>query len=363
MKNVVGFPDTEAIRKEAAGWIARLDGDDPLSAKERDELRRWIRRGSAHRQALRDAAELWGNLNILTELAPEPVETETNIGVTTRDAAAGRSKRKLFAAAASFAVFLITGAIWLRPDPQLDSNGYYATAVGDQRTVDLADGSVIELNTDTQIKVEYSNNERNITLLQGEAHFVVARIENVPFQVNAGPGQVLAVGTAFAVYLRDEAVDVTVTEGRVSVNAVSRRTATGANRGVTTTVMDSVTLDAGQVATIKDPPPGEGAHSGKIVELQTLTDRELSQRLLWKDGVMVFSRAPLRDVVAEVRRYTTLDIQILDPAVAEKPVIARIPIGDAETMLDVFENNFGLAVTYAGPNRVLLTAKQGAESE
>ena len=366
MKNVVGFPDAEAIRKEAAAWIARLDGDAPLSPEERGALRRWIGRGSAHRQALRDAAELWGGLDVLAELAPERAENTNTGHAPSRAADARKSKRPLFAAAAATAAILIAGAVYLRPDPLLDSNGYYATAVGDQKTLALADGSVVELNTNTQIKVEYSNKLRNITLLQGEAHFMVAGIEDAPFRVDAGPGQVIAIGTAFAVYLKDETVDVTVTKGRVSVSTVSRQAAAGQGRGITTSFTDPVTLDAGQAATIvndvEDAVAGQGG-SGMIVELRRLADRELSRRMLWKEGVLAFSRAPLGDVVAEVRRYTTLDIQFADPAVAEIPVIARFPIGDTEMMLDVFENNFGLVVTYSGPNRVLLAAREGVATE
>lgn len=364
MKNIVGFPDAETIKAEAAQWIARLDRDEPLSSRERDALRSWIHRSSAHRQALYDAAELWDSLNILTELAPQPVELTRNSPAASQGAEVRYSKWKRFALAASVAVIFVAGTVLFRSNPLLNSNGYYATAVGDQQSIELADGSVVELNTDTQIKVKFTNSIRDITLLRGEAHFVVAKIDNIPFQVNAGVGQVLAVGTAFSVYLKDDSVDVTVTEGRVSISTVSQPTAVTQPQGITTTtVVDSVMLDAGQVAIIKKPGPEQYGYAGKTVELHELSDRDLSRRMLWKDGILAFSQAPLRDVVAEVSRYTTLEIQFSNQALAEIPVIARFPIGDTEMLLDIFENSFGLAVTYTGPDRVLLSAKEGIVSE
>ena len=358
MRNVLGFPDAETIRKEAAGWIAKLDGDDSMSLEERDALRRWIRRSSAHRQAIRDAAELWGSLNILTELAPESIEladpwTKRQPGAVSRGA-----KWRWFAAAASFVVVLFVGAFLTRENPLLSTNGFYATAVGDQQSVTLADGSVIELNTDTRLRIDYSSGLREVVLLRGEAHFTVAKIDQMPFQVRAGFGQVLAVGTAFSVYLRHGTVDVTVTEGRVSVSANATLGETPLSPGAQLTDPDSVILNAGQVATLKNASPTDVAS----IELKSLSDRELSRRMLWKNGVLAFSRTPLRDVVAEINRYTTLEIQFSNEAVADIPVIARFPIGDTEMMLEIFESNFDLAVTYTGPNRVLLSAKEETEA-
>ena len=358
MKNVVGFPGAESIRKEAAGWIARLDGDEPLSIGEREALRGWIRRSSAHRSALHEAAELWGNLNILAELAPDPVEPECDEERTLEFTATRRSRRSMLAAAAGVAAIGVVGAILLRPDPLLKSNGYYTTAVGDQHTVELADGSVIEMNTDTQIKVEFGDDVRGVTLLRGEAYFDVTTDSDAPFKVSAGPGEVVAVGTAFAVYLKDEALDITVTEGRVSVSAASKGSVARQVRGVTTTVLDSVMLDAGQLATIRDPDPGQSAYVGKIVDLKDLSERELNQKMLWTEGILAFSRAPLHEVVAEIKRYSSLEIEFSDNSIAERPVIARIPIGDTETMLDIFENNLGLTVTYTTQNKILLSAKE-----
>ncbi len=372
MKNIVDFPDAGVLRKEAAHWIARLDRDEALSAEERDVLRKWIHTSSAHRQALQEAAELWDSLNILTVSAPQLVEGITkkpaiNEGADLRSRLR-YSRWKRFAYAASIAVILVAGMLLFRPGSLSNSNGYYATAIGDQRTIELADGSVIELNTDTQMKVEFARNVRDVKLLRGEAYFTVAKVENMPFQVNAGVGQVVAVGTAFSVYLKDKSVDVTVTEGRVAIGSASPGAGAPQTKRESViaegpTAEEPVFVDAGQLAIIRNSPPDQHDEASKVIERHQLSDRELLQRTLWKDGVLAFSRAPLHEVIAEISRYTTLDIQFSNQVVAEMPVIARFPIGDTELMLDIFENNFGLAVQYMGPNRVLLSAKEETESE
>ena len=69
MKTVIEFPDKDVIQEEAAEWLVRLDGDNPLSQDDRGRLKDWLSRSPAHRAELRELARLWGNLNVLTELA------------------------------------------------------------------------------------------------------------------------------------------------------------------------------------------------------------------------------------------------------------------------------------------------------
>src|SRR5581483_9214616 len=93
----------------------------------------------------------------------------------------------------------------------------YTTAAGGYERQTLADGSVVELNGNTQVQVAYSPAERRVRLVQGEAHFTVAKNKRRPFWVEAQGVSVRAVGTAFNVRLDPQRVDVLVTEGRVPV--------------------------------------------------------------------------------------------------------------------------------------------------
>src|SRR5690606_23127337 len=98
---------------------------------------------------------------------------------------------------------------------------HHTTEVGEHRTFSLPDGSTITLNTNSELKVTYDKDFRNIRLLRGEAHFEVARDLDRPFLVYAGNGLVRAVGTAFTVFIHDpKEVEVTVTHGVIEVSAL-----------------------------------------------------------------------------------------------------------------------------------------------
>ena len=103
--------------------------------------------------------------------------------------------------------------------PSDATNGIYVTAIGGIQERKLVDGSILKINTDSQVQVDYSDNVRKIRLLRGEAHFQVSHNANWPFEVYAGTRMVKAIGTAFSVQLSNDSVQVTVSEGRVDIAA------------------------------------------------------------------------------------------------------------------------------------------------
>src|SRR5690606_16814018 len=143
---------------EAAAWLIRLDADTPPAPEELQALGEWLRRSPAHREEIEKLAALWGRMNVLTELA-------VPLGSTRRSS---RRQRTLIAAAAT--VMLAAGiawlAHWLVTDPLLSTNGLYATAIGQQSTATLADGSQVVLNTNSQIRVDYDDAYRQVHLIQ-----------------------------------------------------------------------------------------------------------------------------------------------------------------------------------------------------
>lgn len=366
-RRVVEFPDRAATEQEAAAWLVRLDGDDPPSADELESLRQWLARSPAHREQLTALAELWDTMNVLTELSV-PINHPAR---ATRRRAAPRVPRKspsmrwLGLAAAALCV-LAVNLFWLRTDPLLDSNGFYSTAVGQRESTTLADGSVVMLNTNSQIKVQFDGEYRDVRLLQGEAHFTVASNRDRPFRVYAGDRRVQAVGTTFSVHLKDNALDVTVTEGKVmlssAVSAVTsspqrpspvRSPSAGANPAAAVGELlfeENGTIAAGQSVTLSE---GVANFSGGLV---TLPGPEVAKRLSWRSGILTFTGDRLEDVVREISRYTTISIEIVDPAVRDRPIGGRFPIGETERMFQYLEVNFGLQVTQLGHDRVLISA-------
>jgi transmembrane sensor len=221
------------------------------------------------------------------------------------------------------------------------------------------------LNTNSQIRVEYSDMYREVHLLQGEALFTVSKHAGRPFRVYAGNGRIEALGTAFSVHLKGEDVDVTVAEGRVSLASIKpsvgvpqRATLPGSGRGLEAEFVESLgTLSAGQVATIRSMPVEAAEGSVATMEIvEPVTSDELAERLAWREGVLMFSGDTLEDVVREVSRYTTVSIEIADPAVGGMRIGGRFPVGETEAMLAALEANFDLRVTRIGRHRVVLSA-------
>jgi transmembrane sensor len=276
------------------------------------------------------------------------------------------SNRPQLAALTAMAIIGIgIGAVFLfGADPASKTNGFYATAIGDQQTIALTDGSVVVLNTNTQIKVDYDREGRDVYLLQGEAHFSVAENEKQPFRVFAGVGRIRAVGTAFSVYLKGNKVDVTVTEGSVSLAAIPRSNESrpipgGAMPEVPrndTPVKDLGTLRAGQVATITSRTDGDLNRVESLENLREIAQPDISKRLSWTEGVLIFSGEPLEHVVQEISRYTTVNIEFSDPDVAAIRIGGRFPVGETDTMFDALQTNFGLHVTRLSHEHVLVSA-------
>jgi len=374
-ENIVEFPDRKAIEEEAGAWLIKLDGDSAPSAEELASLREWLERSPVHREQLGSLADFWGKMNVLTELAvplgqPEDRVNRSFFG-SWRDAIP-RIGRVGYVMAVIVVGIGIASTFWVRPDPFLRSNGFYTTAVGQQQSTTLADGSVVLLNTNTQIKVGYNSEYRNILLLQGEAHFTVAKSAVRPFRVYAGNGRVQAVGTAFSVYLRDNIVDVTVTEGRVELASVnrpgtSRLPQQGTPPGIIESLGSNAIVDSSLVETLGTIKAGESATlqsflvAGTVSTtnvIETVEAQEMAKRLSWRDGMLTFAGDPLEVVVEEISRYTTVSIEITDPVVRATRIGGRFPIGETDAMFDALEANFGLRVTRLSHDHVLVSVAE-----
>lgn len=398
MENIIGFPDREVIEDEALEWLIRLDGDKPLSASEEKSLDAWLARSPVHREALKSLNIFWSNSNVLGELA-KPHGVMQLCGKHIVSYFWPLSNYNAVAASAAL-LMLCVGVMFSGLFNTLDiaeSNGVYLTAVGQQKNVTLADGSHIQLNTNSQIQVDYDNDFRNIRLLQGEVHFEVSKDPSKPFRVYAGSGRVQAVGTAFNVYLKKEDVNVFVTEGSVSVASIlplaNSKTAKGNQTqiGVNKPLVDASDVDAIDVDISKEGrdlyaesevnglgivAAGEGVTLKKtaakipsaiktplesrfVVELvPTVLDQLQKQnaRLAWRQGQLIFNGESLEEMVAEIGRYTSVNIEIVDPELRDIAIGGQIQLGDTNAIFKALEASFGLKINRLSYNRVQIVA-------
>src|SRR5262249_26695614 len=157
-----------------------------------------------------------------------------------------------------------------------------------------------------EVSVLFTAGERRVRLEKGEAHFQVAKNPARPFIVSAGAVDVRAVGTAFNVKLGAAAVDVLVTEGKVSVLEQG-----GAPEPVYLTVNQSTTL-----------PLVPAATAAPVVELAA---PDVAAQLAWQPRLLDFSATPLRGIVEEFNRHNApYRLAIADPALASVPVSASL---------------------------------------
>ncbi|HPE31781.1 MAG TPA: FecR domain-containing protein [Parvularculaceae bacterium] len=328
MTEVFEFPGQSDVTRQACEWVARLDGA-VLTEKEKRELRVWVSRSDFHREELSRLAEQWDQLGALAPL----LETEVK---ETAEPARVRSANATWARVAAAALFLMLaggGGIYFQQVHDLketqSGNGVFATLVGEQKTLDLPDGSHVMLNTDSRVEIAFNRARREIRLLAGEAHFDVAHDKAHPFVVLAGKSAVEAVGTQFAVRLRSDEVKVIVDEGRVRVTPAST-----AEKAAPLLEARQQLISAGRGALIN-------ASDGAV---ESVDAEDIAKELAWRDGFLVFDNDPLSEVVDEVSRYTSIQIIIADPELRERPVGGSFRIGQTEAVLASLKQGFGLQV-------------------
>jgi len=327
----------EARVEEATAWFVRMTSDLVTDA-DRRAFRAWLDRDSAHRAAYAEAEALWGELGGIpdprlgfdTEGYPSGERLRQEVAVRPRQR---RRLRQATAAAASLLVAAVIGLWSVGGTDALRAD--HTTAVGETREITLADGSVVQLNTDTALTVDLSDACRCVGLLRGEAFFTVAPELGRPFRVSAGGGASQALGTAFVVREAGEAVTVAVAEGRVRV---ARDLAASGEAG-------SVTLTAGETARYG---AAGGIETGRT-DVAALT--------AWRQGRLVFADRRLRDVVAELDRYRPGAILFLDSSIADERFTGVFGLDDTDRALAAIEATLPVDVVRVPPWLTLLRAR------
>lgn len=356
MDNIHPFTAQSDIEEQAADWLVRLDSERPPSGEELADLKQWINRSPAHRQEFQRLTQYWHSANILTELSfPLP-------GSQRPQSLWAKIKRRLSqswpvtaAVGTAMAVSLSIGLVLLSPGLKgVSGNGIYETRIGEQNTITLVDGSVIQLNTQSQLQVNYLDNQRNVVLITGEAHFDVAKDSQRPFVVKAGQGSVRAVGTAFSVRLNQQALKVIVTEGKVALARAELKDSQQSS-GLSSSALPRPDINQGYLVQGQAIDFEPQSHRSIDSQVQQLERKDIEQQLSWRKGLLLFSGEPLSQVISEVNRYTKLNIKIIDSEIADISIGGQFKVGETEAMLKVLEASFGINVTRPNQTTVHLT--------
>lgn len=335
---------SNTIRAEAAQWFARLH-TPTCSEETRQEFAQWINTNPQHELAYEQCRTLWlisGNLKDDPALKRELTSAYERIEELRSDAAPiiQSAKSKTWQRFAQAAAVVVVGIVFIFTMGQSKPQEYI-THVGEQRLLQLEDGSTVMLNTNTKIQVSYSNQKRRIDLVQGEAYFDVSKDPKRPFEVIADNSLVRAVGTEFNVALLNRAVDVDVTEGIVEFE-IPTATPTAGKSPATKL---ATRLKVGEAAQYQ--------HGAANVKTR---DANLARVSAWQVRKIYFNANTLAEAVEEYNRYTQQKINVIDPDLNQQRITGIFHVGDMDAFIFSLEQVLNVQVVRAN-NEILVMKK------
>jgi transmembrane sensor len=310
------FLEVAAIWNEGSGLDPRRELDiDSLGALKHDTGNVVSFEGAS--RGLHDGLPLTPASTSCSQSVPDLLSADASMGqvipeqIVRVSSYAGKQPKfqfpRRFAVAASilFVGLAAAGSLWY----QFSHAPIYTTEVGQQRTIKLSDGSTVELNSRSSLRVRFSKGERNVELLEGQVLFHVAKDHSRPFIVASDGMLVRAVGTQFDVYRKTEGTVVTVLEGRVAVTTADVDTAASPNGSATPivadflqriTAPDTAFLSAGEQVTLTR------AVTPKPVRAN------VSAATAWTQHQLVLESKPLSEVAEEFNRYSARKLVVED---------------------------------------------------
>jgi transmembrane sensor len=295
------------IDAEAAGWAARIDRG-PLEPGAERAFQAWLQEDARCAGAFARVRALALSTERARALGPDFDPSAFGPAPFL----ARRTALKLAGAIAASALIAVTGA-W----QVLSHRGRFSTGKGETKVVALKDGSVVTLNTASEIKVDYSDTLRAVELIRGEALFDVAKNKARPFVVAAGDTNVRVVGTSFTVRRLDAMpIEILVREGVVEVFKPESNTA-------------PLRITANNMAVA-------GAGGASAITAAPVPAAQVHRQLAWQEGQIAFEGETLAQAVQEFSRYSDTRIVIDDPALAREEIAglfkATDPVGFAKTI-------------------------------
>lgn len=331
--NIHRLKSDDELGREASAWIACLDAG--ASEEEKQAFTAWRKADPRHERAWKLTLMVWRQMIDAGRLARAVSNGHQFNSLTEhaiqRSLQARRKVRGItFASAAALLVATVGLAWFVQTNP---ARTEFQTAVGEHSTVNLPDGSTLELNSESRAKVEYTADRRVVRLERGEAYFDVQNDPKRPFWVAAGKSWVGAVGTAFNVDMRPAMVRVTVSEGAVKVVASN-----------SDPMSQAVSVKAAPLSLVK---AGQQADVQPVAtQVRSLLPAQLTRSLSWREGSIYFERERLVVVVDELNRYTADKIVIEDESVGDRLIGGTFETNarGAEVLLANLQEGLGLNV-------------------
>jgi len=243
-------------------------------------------------------------------------------------------------------MMLAVGAVYLAPWQGEGAVDHYMTELAQSRDITLDDGTVVTLSADSEIATHFSEVERRVELLRGQAFFDVSKNPERPFFVTTPTTQVRVVGTRFDVH-RGDRVKVTVEEGIVDVtrqvsNIAPAKDTRSVSQDVPTQQPRAVRLTAGQQ--VRVDPRG----------VSTVVHVDANEVASWRRGKFIYHDAPLSEVIADANRYRPGRIVLGAPELANLRVTASYSQDQVDSLVAMLEETLPVRIYRESENRVVL---------
>ncbi|MCK9913003.1 FecR domain-containing protein [Microbacteriaceae bacterium K1510] len=304
---------TERLDREAHRWVAQLVSGE-ASTTDAEALKQWRQQSTAHEQAFVAATRQWKDFGpagkALLEQGRVPAWTPPRPLVSRRAMLGGVAAG--VAAAASYAVVQPPLGLW----PSFSElTADYRTATGEQRRIVLPGDVSVRLNTQTSIAIpSVSDESDSVRLIAGEAAFAIPANARRPLTVLAGAGRTTANRARFDIRNFGPAVCVTCLEGEARVEQGEETAVVQARQQLRYTA-------AG---------------------LETATRIDPDESAAWQEGMLVFRRTPLAEVVAEINRYRPGKVVLINASLGTSPVNGRFRIQRINDVLSWIEQAFNV---------------------
>lgn len=311
----------KAIEACAVEWLIARDEQQTWSEDDQRRLDAWLAESPAHQTAFWRVEAGWNRAELIADIGP--------FGLGTKPPQPGGFPWLAFLRiAASFSIFAIIGigSLIYFTRPQFQT---FTTPVGGRKLLTLFDGSKIELNTNTELRIGI--NQRDAELVSGEAFFQIHHDASHPFSVSVAGHRVVDLGTQFLIRSNGSDLRVALMEGKARLEAESG--------------------SEGQVATLT---PGDVALANATsLAISRKSTQELHENLAWRKGILVFDDTPLTEAAEEFNRYNDVKIVIADAQAAHMKVNGSIHVNDGREFARLAQNLFGLQAERHG-NEILI---------
>ena len=325
-----------SIKTQASYWFSTMERG--FSDQEKHDFSSWLNQKKSHRTAFEKISKSTQHSSALNEFSGIfSIETEKKPRKVT---IAFLTSAASILAAAIVTLAIIFDILFLPASTALENNKMYTTRIGEQASYKLQDGSTITLNTNTSVKVNYSENQRKLTLLQGEANFDVVKNNLRPFTVFTRDKSFTALGTIFNLQTDEHKlsnIELLVKEGEVLLSNTDD-IKESLNKRLSPTELEylpGTIIYSGEMAIVEE------SRGPKVLKVSK--EKQMSN-LAWQQGMLIFNGEPLEQVLKEISRYSDNKFVILEPKLTKITVSGLFKTNDLNGLLSSLQNN--LAIDY-----------------